>query len=428
MLFLKLKQKFKKDIRLKSEQAKMSDLENSIILCENSTPLKFIDNFKEFKVLLDHEINLEHKQFHEALSLLLHWITFFEKHKISNAKLLKALLMKWDGSSASDDVEGVLGDLAATMMCFQKNLNYIVETLKDSINILSILDLHIRTRYGTGMVFSLVCDRLLEAFHLENLEDFQWDHLEDTVQETLHASQYDPHFISRELYSETKNNKDVKRYIEYKRKKLLNSMKTKKPDWVKDPKEDETEEMYKVLIESKDLKINSDKLLTQLNEAIEKNVKSFTMEEGDESKLEKMKAIAVSLKENILNENEKFPLERYYGPSNEIFDQDCCSMKGPCRMFYCNCRSEMDYEDTSYLDDKVNNQQAWFTGVCEECGIGIEKFKYAVRFPVKDGGWLGCFCSFGCMKKSNIRPYDSETEFLTREIKEYINKVGIVDF
>jgi hypothetical protein len=100
------------------------------------------------------------------------------------------------------------------------------------------------------MVFSLVCDRLLEAFHLENLEDFQWDHLEDTVEETLSASRYDPHFISREMYSETRNNKDVKRYIEYKRKKLLNCVKAKKPEWVIEAKKDESEEKYKKIQES----------------------------------------------------------------------------------------------------------------------------------------------------------------------------------
>ena len=414
-----------------------SELENIILLCENSTPLQFEDNFIKFKTLLDNQVNLEDKEFHKALELLLLWITFYEKHKISKPKLLLALLLKWDGSSASEeaeDPEGVIGDLAATMMCFQKNLNYIIDTLKDSINILSILDLHIRTRYGTGMVFSLVCDRLLEAFHLENLEDFQWDHLEDTVEETLSASRYDPHFISREMYSETRNNKDVKRYIEYKRKKLLNCIKSKKPEWIMEPKThgvlEETENMYKLLIESQDLKLDSEKLLDQMNEAIEKNIKSFSIE--DNSKIEEMKKISLSLKENLINQNEKFPLERYYGPSNEIFGQECCSMKGPCRMFYCNCRSELDYEDTSYLsldlNSKVENQQAWFTGVCEECGIGIETFRYTVRFPVKDGGWIGCFCSFDCMKKSNIRPYDKEAEIRIKEIKETLYKIGIVDF
>jgi hypothetical protein len=406
-----------------------TELENLILLCENSTPLQFEDNFVKFKTILYKEINLEDKEFHDALQLLLKYISFYEKHKIYNPKLLTALLLKWDGSSDSnevEDVEGVIGDLAATMMCFQKNLNYIVDVLKDSINILSILDLHIRTRYGTGMVFSLVCDRLLEAFHLENLEDFQWDHLEDTVEETLHASQYDPHFISREMYSETRNNKDVKRYIEYKRKKLLNNVKAKKPEWVMEPKThgvlDETEEKYKSFEF-----LNSEKVLTQLKEAIDSHVKIDPLDFEQTQQLEKITSMAISLKENILNQNEDFPPERYYGPSNEIFGQDCCGMKGPCRMFYCICRNDEDYENTSYLDVELN-KQAWFNGTCEECGIGIEKFRYAIRYPVKDGGWIGCFCSFECMKKSNIRPNDSESDLRIKEIKETITKIGIVDF
>jgi hypothetical protein len=402
---------------------KLTQLGKYILVCENSTPLSFDDNFKIFKTHLDNEISLEDKEFPDALKLLLHWITFFEENKISNPKLLTNLLSKWDGNSSESDVEGVIGDLAATMMCFQKNLNYIVETLKDSINILSILDLHIRTRYGTGMVFSLVCDRLLEAFHLENLEDFQWDHLEDTVEETLSASLYDPHFISRELYSETQNNKDVKKYIEYKRKKLLNSIKAKKPSWVQDPKTGENEITYKSY--SFDHPLNSEKIFFQLKDSIEKHVKTEGLNEEQLQTLEKMTSLSVSLKENLLNTYEQFPPERYYGLSNEIFEQDCCGMKGPCRMFYCVCRQDADYDDTNYTQEI--NPQSWFHGVCEECGIGIEKFRYSIRFPVKDGGWIGCFCGFECMKKSNIRPHDNETDIRVKEIKEYIQKIGIVN-
>jgi hypothetical protein len=402
----------------------LTDLSHSILSCENSTPLRFEDNFKVFQTHLENEINLEDKPFHEALQLLLKWITFFEEQKISNPTLLIALLSKWDCGSSDSDIEGVIGDLAATMMCFQKNLTYVVETLKDSINILSILDLHIRTRYGTGMVFSLVCDRLLEAFHLDNLEDFQWDHLEDTVEETLRASRYDPHFISRELYSETQNNKDVKRYIEYKRKKLLGVIKAKKPSWIRDPKEDENEILYKTY--TYDNSLNSEKILFQLKEAIEKNVKTEGLSEEQLKEMERMTSLSVSLKENLLNEHEQFPPERYYGPSNEIFEQECCGLKGPCRMFYCVCRNESDYDDTSYTNEI--SPQNWFIGSCEECGIGIEKYRYAVRFPVKNGGWIGCFCGFECMKKSNIRPIDREAEICIKEIKESIQKIGIVDF
>jgi hypothetical protein len=401
----------------------LTGLSQSILKCENSTPLYFEDNFKTFKTHLDNEISLDDKPFHESLEILLSWITFFEKNKISNPKLLMTLLIKWDGDSSESDIEGVIGDLAATMMCFQTNLTYIVETLKDSINILSILDLHIRTRYGTGMVFSLVCDRLLEAFHLENLEDFQWDHLEDTVEETLRASQYDPHFISRELYSETQNNKDVKRYIEYKRKKLLGSIKAKKPSWVQDPKEEESEIFYKSY--SFEHPLNSEKILSQLKDSIKKHVKTEGLTEEQLQEIERMTSLSVSLKENFLNESEQFPPERYYGISNEIFEQDCCGLKGPCRMFYCVCRQDAEYDDTSYTNEI--NPQTWFHGSCEECGVGIEKFRYAIRFPVKDGGWIGCFCSFECMKKSNIRPMTKEVEYLIKEIKETIQKIGVVN-
>lgn len=414
----------------------MNNLDNSIksfiIKCEEATPLQFGPLFIEYKNALKKEIDLEDKPFHESLDLLINYIDFLYKNKIQNEKVVKFLLLRWDSmeEEGDEDIEGVLGDLAATMVCHQKYLNYLIDVLKDSINILSILDLHLRTRYGTGMVFSLVCERLLEAFHLSNLEDFQWDHLIDTADETLKGSLFDPHFISRESYSETQNNKDVKRYIEYKRKKLMNVVKCKKPEYVsiksitnKDGNLiTESEELY-TLVNVKQESSTSETLLSLMKDTIEKNVLIKSKE--DQETLEKIAQLSVSLKDNFIDEHDDFPNERYYGVTNGIFDQDCCGKVGPCAMFYCMCREDVDYEDTSYSE--AVNPFEWFNGVCEECGVSIEKMRYALRFPVKNGGWIGCFCSFPCMKKSNIRPINKDDEFRINEIKRSIEKIGVFD-
>jgi hypothetical protein len=409
----------------------MNNLQTLILSCEEATPLQFEPLFIEYKNALKKEIILENKSFEESLDLLIKYIDFIRNNNIHNEKVVKYLLLRWDSmeEEGDEDVEGVLGDLAATMLCVQKNLKYLIDVLKNSVNILSILDLHLRTRYGTGMVFSLVCERLLEAFHLSNLEDFQWDHLIDTADETLQGSLFNPHFISRESYSETQNNKDVKRYIENKRKTLLNEVKCKKPDYIsiktitdKDGNSTtESEELYKGISIVEDQ--NSEKLLLLMKDVIENNV--IIKSKEDQETIEKLAQLSVSLKDNFIDENEEFPSERYYGVFNGIFEQDCCGKKGPCAMFYCMCREDTDYEDTSYGESI--NPFGWFNNICEECGIGIEKLRYALRFPVKDGGWTGCFCSFACMKKSNIRPIDKDDEFRIQEIKRCIEKIGVFD-
>ena len=409
----------------------MNNLQTLILSCEEATPLQFEPLFIEYKKALKKEIILEHKSFEESLDLLIKYIDFLRNNNIHNEKIVKYLLLRWDSmeEKGDEDVEGVLGDLSATMLCVQKNLNYLIDVLKNSINILSILDLHLRTRYGTGMVFSLVCERLLEAFRLSNLEDFQWDHLIDTADETLKGSLFDPHFISRESYSETQNNKDVKRYIEHKRKTLLNEFKCKKPEYAsiktiidKEGKDViESEEIYKKISSES---LDSEKLLSLMKDTIENNV--IIKSKEDQEIIEKIAQLSISFKDNLLNESEQFPNERYYGINNGIFNQDCCGKKGSCAMFYCMCREDIDYEDTSY--NEAVNPFGWFNNICEECGIGIEKMRYALRFPVKDGGWTGCFCSFTCMKKSNIRPIEKDDQFRIQEIKSFIEKIGVFDY
>ena len=413
----------------------LTTLQRLIIICEEATPLQFEPLFIEYKNALKKEIDLEHKSFDESFDLLIQYIDFLRNHNIQKEKIVKYLLLRWDSmeEEGDEDVEGVLGDLSATMLCHQKNLKYLIDVLKDSINILSILDLHLRTRYGTGMVFSLVCERLLEAFHLSNLEDFQWDHLIDTADETLKGSLFDPHFISRESYSETQNNKDVKCYIEIKRKSLLNSIKCKKPEYacIKSTIDKEgifileSEDYYmKIPSYNQGLSSDSETLLSLMKDTIEKNIVINSKE--DQENIEKIAQLSISLKDNFIDENEEFPSERYYGVTNGIFDQDCCGKSGACSMFYCMCREDVDYDDTSY--NETVNPFGWFNNVCEECGISIDKMRYALRFPVKDGGWVGCFCSFSCIKKSNIRPINKDDEFRINEIKRSIEKIGVFDF
>jgi len=407
----------------------MNDLQKQIIKCQQATPLQFEALFTEYKDLLKKEISLEGKDFFEIMNQLIEYITYFEENKIDNPQLLDTLIQQWDGESAEGaDIEGVIGDLAATIQCTQKNLNYICETLKTNINILSILDLHIRTRYGTGMIFSLVAERLLKAFNLKNLEDFQWDHLEDTVSETLKGFNYDPRFISRENYSEKRNSQDVILYIQSKHKEKNKEVSAPVPKWIS-LKEEESVETYK----DRDIgssKEEDEKELEGMKELFEKTVnvkKQSETNPGDiaETNPSEIAELIVALKENTRDLNARFPVERFYGPANSILGKECSGINGPCRMFYCVCREDIDYEDVSYLEEL--DPQSWFIEKCEECERKIQKFRHAVRFPVTGGGWIGCFCSFNCLYKSKIRPIFDNDDLLIKEIKKFMEKFGVAD-
>lgn len=87
-------------------------------------------------------------------------------------------------------------------------------------------------------------------------------------------------------------------------------------------------------------------------------------------------------------------LFRYYGPCNRIPDMVegesfPCFHHGGCRMRTC-VHFMVDEEDEE-MDD-------WFTGNCYVCDSKIEYRTHAVRIPVPDGGWTGCFCSWHCVK------------------------------
>lgn len=67
--------------------------------------------------------------------------------------------------------------------------------------------------------------------------------------------------------------------------------------------------------------------------------------------------------------------------------QHPCLKYGPCRMLVCQ-------HYTEFLDlDEVGIPDDWFLGACQYCGDRISNRTYALREPVIQGGWRGCYCS-----------------------------------
>lgn len=117
---------------------------------------------------------------------------------------------------------------------------------------------------------------------------------------------------------------------------------------------------------------------------------------------------------------------RKYGPRNAFpveskqkVDLYECTATGGCRMFSCmHFEHNNDPENQEPKDD-------WFTGVCRECSINIKNRKYAVRRPLKGGGFVSCFCSFECMRNF-VKPDEIETEMI-HLIEKNIFRKGIYD-
>jgi len=75
----------------------------------------------------------------------------------------------------------------------------------------------------------------------------------------------------------------------------------------------------------------------------------------------------------------------------------------------------------------------WFTGECEHCGRPILKACYAVRLPMPSGSWMGCYCSFVCLRdmlsKSVLfdEPMKKTLNRFVDATEKVILEVGILD-
>lgn len=99
-------------------------------------------------------------------------------------------------------------------------------------------------------------------------------------------------------------------------------------------------------------------------------------------------------------------LFKRFGPSNTSLDEDLtdnhiCTIYGGHRMFLCNEFEDVYVDDEIVDNDNVNYDKItskWFTGSCDTCFKPIRHSHYAVRVPIVSGGWIGCYCSWKCVK------------------------------
>jgi hypothetical protein len=101
-------------------------------------------------------------------------------------------------------------------------------------------------------------------------------------------------------------------------------------------------------------------------------------------------------------------------------------------MFYCICKTftfeDPEVQEVQETENYTSLSQDWFTGHCDHCEKTIEKFRYAVRFPLAHGCWQGCYCSYDCLYKSKHFPIYKNDDLRIKEIIYYLKKHGVADF
>jgi hypothetical protein len=118
-------------------------------------------------------------------------------------------------------------------------------------------------------------------------------------------------------------------------------------------------------------------------------------------------------------------LFRILGPVNNLYNQSLdandyiCTKYGGCRMFTCICFDTIDP-----YDDSITQNYEWFLGYCQQCLNRIQNKFWAVRKPLVDGGWIGCFCSWDCVRESIDKPDIALREIINAS-EEQLIKIGI---
>jgi len=145
---------------------------------------------------------------------------------------------------------------------------------------------------------------------------------------------------------------------------------------------------------------------------------------------------------------------RILGPARPIDDgripnslsENPCHRWGGCRSMLCTEWENADSDGEEYIGVDVWRVE-WFTGECKHCQRTIPYKHYAIRMPMVQGGWYGCYCSFECLRNGvtyvdanlgfdEISVRTEDIDAMEREYQNYgiydrtwpeINKIDVTD-
>jgi hypothetical protein len=237
----------------------------------------------------------------------------------------------------------------------------------------------------------------------------------------------------------------------------------KKPDWVINPKGDDDEPLYEERelldvaeqianeIMPTDIDDNIDDI-EFLTEYLTNGLNYIGLEIDTENKKntmlklrklleskspEERKLLLSSFETQERNDKLNSDQQLFYilGPSNPIVGtilidrSNYCFKFGGCRMYFCNCFDNNKYQDEFKNIPYYPNIPTWFQGICDNCGKEILKRIHSVRRPLPGGGWLGCFCSFDCLKNFDNKSVldDEMSKILLRRTEDDLRNVTVWD-
>lgn len=121
-----------------------------------------------------------------------------------------------------------------------------------------------------------------------------------------------------------------------------------------------------------------------------------------------------------------------FGPVNTIYTTSSaliepthvCAKHGGCRMLLCNEFEQMtaDGDDIDCMAEEAPITD-WFRGSCDNCLKKIKQRHYAIRQPLRHGGWRGCYCSVECLvEKCTLGPIE---QVLLERVQDQLEEIGI---
>lgn len=106
-----------------------------------------------------------------------------------------------------------------------------------------------------------------------------------------------------------------------------------------------------------------------------------------------------------------------------------CLKYGGCPMHGCNHEPDLSEGQIPDFNAPVPD---YFTGVCDNCLRQIPYRIWAVREPLLEGSWSGCYCSFNCIEEAQDKRIGDQTvipqqRVLLEKVMADMERIGIQD-
>ena len=183
--------------------------------------------------------------------------------------------------------------------------------------------------------------------------------------------------------------------------------------------------------------------LVEEDKDIEDVLEQLVLRLSYQTKYDRELMISTLIKQNTLMLLSRDPeIFRVLGPclpmgeafAMRLSSRDPCNMYGGCRVYTCHENENIDKNTAEAIIERPVTtgrlaELEWFTGRCmnEECKLLIQKKCHALRMPVpEEGGWVGCYCSFFCLRQVAGDSSDVLTNLLAGFEGQYL-AYGIYD-